>query len=82
MKKSPSPSLTEFARTTYHFRRLCKVCELPQAAEINAARKNLGTRLGPKVVRDWLISERAENIPSIPTLQKHFSEKHHEAETR
>lgn len=62
----------------------CPVCVLPQAGEVNAARRADQARQGgrfrftvPKILA-WLAKEHGITTISAAQLQNHFSRRHHE----
>lgn len=74
------PSLVEYSK---HRRsgRACETCRFERRAEIDAARREGGSRIGPTTVRRWLVEVleyKAEEIPSKDSLMNHFLARHHE----
>lgn len=69
--QTPKPSLAEFAQSKRQ--PTCKICLLPQRAEIDENYRN-GVRRG--FIYEWLTQVLGLDVPEW-SLEKHISRKHH-----
>lgn len=82
MKQPKGRSLADFLAERPK-QRECVVCDLPQAAEINATRA-AGTARGRRTkcedILDWLVNDQGvSGKVTVKLLQAHFNGRHHEA---